>query len=449
MLPENSQRRFRISVETASTSASICLGIGLLTLYGLTFSVSPINGEDFDLSRFGDAGFVDNLLWASHRSISQFERWNARFGELLAIFWLAMPGPWFTAASVVAFGALCWCITAIARRSMRFDRTFLSGWLAALSLCVLVWPRLEVFFWRTAVAEYLQPLVLSLLVVLVFIAEDFRLFVVRNARGVIALSLTAFLAGMSLENWPPALLIYFGWRFVCIRREGGKLRGLAIIGFAYALGWIALMIAPSTRYRVSYFQTSLHLPPMSLAYLLIRTHYVVAAFVKSGLELGVVFAICALFMVLGLRASGREFPAATELLLPGLLSCASVALAPYVEPRAFALAWVSMLVLIVWVLCHVENMAASPWRRVPVLALAFLALGVATGVYAEYARFGEQVARRFDIILANVGQSACKSGIEVPRLRTYASRRILVNRELPGESNAQIDLYFGCRVVIK
>ena len=449
---DNGRERSVLSLEHAYSIATICLLSILLAINALTFSISPLNGEDFGLSRLGGYGrFVETLLWVGHKSVYQASHWNARFGEQLAIFWMAMPGPWFTVASMVAFAALCWCVTAIARRSIRFDRTFLTGWLAAGALCWLVWPRMEMFFWRTATAEYLQPLVLNLLVALVFVAEDFRLIVTRNPYRVVAGAVVAFLAGMSFENIPPAFLIYFGWRVIRLRLQGNrKIWSLISLAFVYGLGWVALVMAPSTRLRIGYFKALFKVPEMSLAYLAGRAHNVVEVFRLSSLELLVVFSCCLLIGFLRLRAWKKQFPASLEFLLPGLLSCASLVFAPYTEPRSFALLWVSMLVCVVWAFCRLEAAPVSGWRRIPVLALGVLALGMAAGVYGEYARFGEQADRRFDTIVANIGQPACVTGLEIPRLKTYTGPRILNNREeWVAASLPQVDLYFGCHVVIK
>ncbi len=442
---ENGRGKPALLPEHAYLTAVICLLVSLFAVNALTFSVSPLNGEDFGLSRLGGYGrFTETLLWIGHRSAFQMAHWNARLGEQLAIFWMAMPGPWFTAASMVAFAGLCWCIAAIARQSIRFDRAFLSGWLVASSLCWLVWPRMEMFFWRTAAAEYLQPLVLNLLVALVFVADDFRLTVTRSPYRVAAAAAVALLAGMSFENVPPALLVYFAWRVLRIRRQGGgRIWSLLSLAAVYSLGWIALLMAPSTKLRIAYFNALFHVPMMSFAYLAGRARDVVNVFRLSSFELLVVFSCCLLLGFLRPRAVKKQLLASLEFLLPGLLSCASLAFAPYSEPRSFALLWVAMLVSVVCVFGQWESV------NIPALVLAVLALGAAAGVYGDYARFGEQANRRFDTIVANIGQPACATGLEVPRLRTGASLRILNNRdEWVAASLNQVDHYFGCHVVL-
>ncbi len=81
---------------------------------------------------------------------------------------------------------------------------------------------MEIFFWRTAAAEYLQPLVLTLLIALVFVAKDFRAAVTYRPYRVVAAGLVAFLAGMSFENVPPALLTYFASCVIRLHRRGDE-----------------------------------------------------------------------------------------------------------------------------------------------------------------------------------------------------------------------------------
>src|SRR5438034_9496279 len=64
----------------------------LLALFAVTFSISPLNGEDYGLSRL-DLGqpLLDRLSWITQKSAYQWLHWNARLGEQLSIFWLTMP----------------------------------------------------------------------------------------------------------------------------------------------------------------------------------------------------------------------------------------------------------------------------------------------------------------------------------------------------------------------
>jgi hypothetical protein len=431
---------------------AICLGLILIVIYGLTFSVSPLNGEDFALSRLQrGGGFARTVLWVSSTAARQMRGWNARFGEQLAIFWLEMPAPWFTAASIVAFTAFCWSVTAVARRSVRFDQAFLTGWVVANSLCWLVWPRMEIFFWRTAVAEYLQPLVLTLLIALVFVAKDFRAAIIYRPYRVVAAGVVAFLAGMSFENVPPALLIYFAWCVIRIHRRGDeKISSLVSLASAYGLGWIALMAAPSTRVRINFYRMQFGAPVISLSYLASRARSVLDGLLSSSLELLILFACCVLFGFIKPSPSGKRSFSSLEFLFPGLVSLAGAVFAPYTEPRAFILLWVSMLVYVVWSFSEGDAKGFSIMRQASVLTLTIVAIGVAASIYGEYAKFGAQANRRIDTIVANVGREPCARGLDVPRLTSDASPRILNNRDAwVASSLSQVDSYFGCKLILK
>jgi hypothetical protein len=310
---------------------------------------------------------------------------------------------------------------------------------------------MELFFWRTAVAEYLQPLVLTLLVALVFVAEDFRLTVTRSPYRVAAGSVVAFLAGISFENIAPALLIYFGLCALRVRRQrNARIGSLLVLAVAYALGWIALMVAPSTRLRIRFFKVMYHVPPMSPSYLASRALDVAHVLLTSTFGLFAVFSCFTLIALLRPRVWTKQFLASLEFVLPGLLSCIILVSAPYTEPRAFDLLWVSMLVSVVWLFCQWESATGSAWPRISVLALAVLAVGMSAGIYGEYVRFGEQANRRFDTIVENIGQPACANGLVVPLVKTNTNPRILNNRDGWFEANLPtVDQYFGCHVLIK
>src|ERR1700693_6046071 len=413
---------------------------------------SPLNGEDFALSRLHrGGGFAGTVFWVSSRAVRQMRGWNARFGEQLAIFWLEMPAPWFTAASIVAFAAFCWSVTAIARRSVRLDQAFLTGWIVANSLCWLIWPRMEIFFWRTAAAEYLQPLVLTLFIALVFVAKDFRAAVTNHPYRVVAAGVVAFLAGMSFENVPPALLIYFAWRVMRLHRRGDeKISSLVSLASVYALGWITLMAAPSTRARFNFYRMQFGAPVMSLSYLASRARRVLDGLLSSSLELLILFACCVLFRFVERTPSRKRSLSSLEFLFPGLVSFAGAVFAPYTEPRAFLLLWVSMLVYVVWILSEGDAERPSIMRQASVLTLTVVAIGMAASIYGEYAKFGVQANRRFDTIVGNIGREPCATGLEVPRLNSYASPRILNNRDAwVANSLSQVDSYFGCKVIVK
>ena len=76
----------------------VFLAISILTisLYMKTSSISPMNGEDYALTRiFENESFLSRLTWIAERSQQQMSEWNARLGEQLAIFWLSMPEIYF------------------------------------------------------------------------------------------------------------------------------------------------------------------------------------------------------------------------------------------------------------------------------------------------------------------------------------------------------------------
>jgi hypothetical protein len=210
------------------------------------------------------------------------------------------------------------------------------------------------------------------------------------------------------------------------------------------------MAAPSTRVRFNFYRMQFGAPVISLSYLASRARSVLDGLLSSSLELLILFACCVLFGVLKPIPSGKRNLSSLEFLFPGLVSLAGAVFAPYTEPRAFILLWVSMLVYVVWIFSEGSAEGPSIMRQASVLTLTIVAIGVAAGIYGEYAKFAAQANRRIDTIVANVGREPCARGLEVPRLNSDASPRILNNRDAwVANSLSQVDSYFGCKVIVK
>jgi len=430
---------------------TIVIWIVLLALYGLVFATSPLNGEDFALSRLAHARSpYGSLSWIAARSLFQIATWNARVGEQLAIFWMEMPTPWFVAANVLTFALFCWCITALARRSLAPDMSAINGWVVTNGLCWLVWPRMEIFFWRTAAAEYLQPLVLTLLLVMAFVIPDFRRVLVRNHLLMVLILICAVLAGASFENTPPAILVCLLPYLVFLWRHGGEgVKQLAAAALAYTTGWVLLMVAPSTHIRSAYYHTALHLPELSPSVALARISDSWRELFLSSPELLLVFLGCATAAGLMRKRLIITFPSPGWLLVSGVLSFQAVSLAPYTDARSFVFLWATLLVFVVSFFSSLESAGYARTCRVTVFTLGLAALAFGTGVYGEYARFADQANRRIETILETKGARPCITGLALPVLTTQATPRILANRDAWVIGNLdQVDAYFGCKVLI-
>ncbi|WP_208526137.1 hypothetical protein, partial [Escherichia coli] len=73
-------------------------------IFFITFTNSPLQGEDFGLSRyFTSQGVIDRLIWAFYKSVNQITTWNARLGEQIAIYALSMPDLFFIFMASLSF----------------------------------------------------------------------------------------------------------------------------------------------------------------------------------------------------------------------------------------------------------------------------------------------------------------------------------------------------------
>jgi len=247
--------------------------VALLLVYALISATSPMNGEDYGLAMPLDAARTRSTIgWILERSSQQIVRWNARLGEQLAILWLAAGKPAFVVANTLCFAAFASLVAWYGAGSVALGRPFLFDCAFAAALGFLAWPRLEMFFWETAAAGYLQPLVLTLIVLAPFFFPEVRARVSASRGAAAAFATTAVLAGASFENVGPAVALTMAGAAVLARRhDPTAARRLVLVAAGYTLGWLALMLAPSTATRVHYYRETFHIEPLSLEYLVRRS----------------------------------------------------------------------------------------------------------------------------------------------------------------------------------
>ena len=411
-----------------------------IAIFSLTFTFSPLNGEDFGVSRMSQGhSFFDQLIWIIDRSNHMWSVWNARLGARLAIFWLNMPQYIFDAASTLMFTLFFWIITILATGQKQPDSNKLAAMAATAAVTILFWPRLEVFFWRDVSAGYLQPLLITLFVICVVSIKDMREYFYRsNFRYFIAI-IAAFLSGMSFENTPPALVVYlfanswFAYKKFAWKQDAG-------LASAILAGWLALVLAPSTAIRIAYYEQAFKEIPRIELYIG-RAVNTVTTFAQSSWLL-LILGIISLLLLLR-RFGFRENLDIILLLIPATLSSGAVLMAPYSEPRAFSFAWAVIVVMIVRALAKLVN-------RNGLILVCILAVGVSFSTFQSYLNFYEQAHFRDRYIRSHIGSQKCIEGLPVPPLTTDAGPRILNNRD--GwffNSLKQVDRYYHCKVLLR
>ncbi|MDR6929403.1 DUF6056 family protein [Pseudomonas sp. BE134] len=422
----------------------------LMLLSALTFSISPTNGEDYALSKpFTNASIFERASWAIERSILQSTHWNARLGEQLAIFWMAMPRVWFSIANLIFMSLLAFLLALFATPQEKWNRnTLMLSSLLVIAAFFLLWPRLEIFFWRTTAAGYLQPLVMTLLLLLPFYSSRACQLLLSTWPSTALLVLLGLLCGLSFENVPPALLPYMAL-ITCLHfKEKTEFRiQLGLMVLIYLLGWALLMIAPSTHTRTAYYISALNIPPPSLDYFLQQILAVSHAFVAvSAPLLGALITV--LLISLFLKTKSWRQPARFYLLLvPAALCIASVVKAPYIEPRAFTLAWTILIILIVRFAYELLQQLPIRWAQAVTICLGIVSIGLAAQVFSEYLDYSRQVSRRIDFIMEKQNSNECKEGLSIQIIPSNSDIRLLNNREDWVASNLpQVSQYFNCKL---
>lgn len=445
----------KISEQSMISSTTLLAAIFLfllLLISALTFSISPTNGEDYALSKlFESANLFDRIGWALDKSTHQIQHWNARLGEQLSILWLAMPKAWFSIATIlfISFFTFLLALISTPQEKWNIENLTLSSMLA-IATCFMLWPRLEIFFWQTATAGYLQPMVLTLLLILPFHSSRACQRLLSSWPGTLAFVILAIVCGLSFENVPPSLIPYMACvTYTTHKKDNTFSRKLGLIILAYLAGWSALMLAPSTNFRTAYYIEALHIPAPSLNYYLWQAISVIQAFINSSAKLLItLFTTIALAVYLKIKIWNQPVKY-YFLLIPAALCVASVIKAPYIEPRAFFLTWV--ILTIFTIRCLSEILAFAP-RKTAVAAICGLGLvstGMATQVFSEYLEFARKVNSRSDFIITKRETRECQEGLSIQLIPVRNDIRILNNREeWVASSLTQVSKYFNCQLAI-
>ena len=415
----------------------------LLALFAVTFSISPLNGEDYGLSRL-DLGqpLLDRLSWITQKSAYQWLHWNARLGEQLSIFWLTMPKSAFDAANSFVLATFFWLIATLARGVARIDYKSITLWSITAIVCTLLWPSLDYFFWRTIASGYLQTMAITVFVVcIVGIEELNQRFYSSRYLGPLAV-LLAFLAGMSFENLPPVLVAYVAiWHYFGVPEVNRRCRFASDAGVCAALltGWIVLLAAPSTWQRRAYYYEAFHVQP-GLNNDLQRIADVIQKFFGSSWML---FLVSLVSLAILIKTQGcRRNRDMLCLSAAAILCVGSVVPAPYTEARAFGFAWIVMIIPCVRVLARYGN-------RLLYGAAAIAAVSALAYTLHAYLDFHMRVAERDSYIRANLGKPACAEGLPITLIPSHVSQGILNNREeWVSSSLVQVSIFYGCKLVL-
>lgn len=413
--------------------AAVALGA-----YVWIFMLSPMNGEDYALTRvFDGQGLLERLAWIVERAQLQAREWNARLGEMLAIFWLSMPAGVFTLVAAFTFVAFAYLVARVVPAPESGSNTAF-----ALAALFALWPGMELFFWRTVQAGYLQPLTITLACFYCYRDDAAIRRIAQSPVWCGWVALLGLLAGLSFENTPVALLVFLTGSLLLAGREVIGVRTVLPL-LTTAIGWLVLVTAPSTTHRRHFYAEVFGGTNPDFDYYWGRAVDVATVFYLTGFWLIVPAGVALAYLLLVGRGVRLRL---LLLVLSAVLLVGSVAAAPYTEPRAFSLAWALMAAVVLGAVNRLFHRHAA-LRPVIVLAAAGM-LYFAVVAYGHYADFAARVAERDALIAQQSTTPACREGIRVPYIDHLYPYRYLNNRDIwVRDSPAYMQMYHGCVIV--
>jgi len=417
-------------------SAIYMQAITIACFYILTFIFSPLNGEDYGLTkRFTSEGILDRLSWALERSVHQIESWNARLGEQLSIFTLSLPDYTFFLVAVISVAILCYIVS-----TLLFDEGSKVDSLAIGVIFVfLLWPGFELFTWRTVITGYTVPMLLTLAVIRKFMTESRRSMLVNSRMQMAAYCLVGFLSGLSFENVPVATLFFLVATLFMNKQLKTR---LSLVPVSVFTGWIVLVTAPSTTFRRIKYHEWYHKDISFIDGIQSRAIDVVSVFAHTSTVVFIA-AILALTYLYNKKLVVKEHDL---LLISSVLVVGSMVASPYTEARSFMFAW---CVMIAFVVSAMKVLVNADWKyNLAIIAIGFMSIYVGNELYKQTRGFYEPLNLRESLIEAKLKSSECGSGIKVGLVRGFDDYRYVNNRDewyyynLPLVSD-----YYGCKIV--
>ena len=409
-------------------------------LYAIIFMTSPLNGEDYALTRnFQGHKFLFRLQWIVARAVEQSVSWNARFGEQLAIFWLSMPKIYFALFSTAAFVLFNFLLaTIVSGSNAAAIKTVLSA-----AVIFALWPGMEIFFWGTANAGYLFPLILTLGCVYWYRSDTAIVRLCTSRFLFIFVAVVAFLAGASFENTPVAVMFFMLVSLLLARPRMGAWKGLVPVS-SMAIGWMVLILAPSTQHRREFYKDMYGIEGYSLEYFAGRSADVVGVFLDASWML-LVLTIGSVIVVWKSSSDKKRMLLSIVVML---LVIASLVAAPYTEPRAFSLAWALMVSLTLSGLFLLLGRLPKYHLGVAALCAVFLYFPLKAG--AMYGDLADRLNERDFYIRKMSKTRACSDGIEVDAIKVTYPYKYVNNRDEWYLGNPGfISLFYQCKIIIK
>ncbi|WP_210515192.1 DUF6056 family protein [Pantoea ananatis] len=398
--------------------------------------MAPMTGEDYGLTKlFHDESFFQRISYAIDKSSNQISGWNARLGEQIAIFELSLPRWMSIFIYCFSFPAFAAAVAMVCSKDDGNGWKYTSKY--AAGLIFLLWPGMEVFFWKTANSGYLQPMILTMLAVIPYSGRFYIESLKERKHILIPYLIICTLAGLSFENVPFALCISLV--ILCIWDGRKKLINYLPVVFMF-LGWLILIMAPSTSARIDYYSSVMPSSKDHLTQYASRFFDVVSTFFSTS---SIILSL-SILSVLYLSYTNRFTKYHACLIIASLLVVGSMMASPYTEARGFLFAWCVMYSFICYA-CHkaFDRFGLS----IGTTALMFFSLCFGIYTLCIYTSYGEKLKMRESDIIGSIGTEKCRNGYEIGIINDHHGYRYLNNRDewyfynMIGKSD-----YYGCYI---
>ncbi|WP_153752557.1 MULTISPECIES: DUF6056 family protein [unclassified Citrobacter] len=402
-------------------------------IFFITFINSPLQGEDFGLSKhFTNQGIIERLAWAFSKSANQITTWNARLGEQFAIYALSMPDVFFIFVASLSFLGLPYIILKLFSDDVDFYK------FSVALLCMFsLWPGMELFFWRTVVAGYTIPMIITLFVCNYFMNTN-RLLKLRDSKYFFVAPVLGFLTGLSFENVPVATIFFMISVLILMRKLFSRLSLIPLFTF---FGWATLMLAPSTRYRSHMYNQWYHHGESFIYRLPERALDVINVFFSTSWML-FYFSIAAVIYLIKNRLIKPEH---WLMIISSILVSGSMLASPYTEARSFMFSWCVMVSFIACAICNIKNHKVSVFICI---VIAIMSLSVGYETYNENKLYNEQISKRSEYINSLLNTNDCKTGIKINLIKNNSDYRYVNNRdEWFYRNTTHLKEYYGCEFI--
>lgn len=405
-------------------------------MYFIFFALSPLQGEDYGLTkRFTNEDLVERFTYAFHKSAFQIEHWNARLGEQLSIFSLSMPSVFFYFVALLSF----FCVCILMQNLIEQQRLSLLNWCMFFLLFIALWPGMELFTWRTVITGYTVPMIISLLVCSKFMTHDRRQVLLDNKMQLSIYCVLSFLAGLSFENVPVALIFFLVFVIIFDKKIFTR---LALVPAFCLVGWFILMLAPSTAIRKNTYDGWYNVGVPFLDKIKIRALDVISVFIDTSLALFLI----SLTALVYLFVNGKMKKELLILILSSLMVVGSMVMSPYTEPRSFMFSWCVMLAVVGVAL---KDIRFNGYKSFLIMSfVGFFAIATMLKCISDAYIFNYQLVDRQVKIESQLNTDSCKTGIKIYPVRTHFDYRYINNRDEWFYQNAeQVSDYYDCKII--